>query len=57
MAISKAMRQIGWVHINVHKLNWALEALLKEEEDHRWNRNPRPQPQTFSKWVCLTRIS
>ena len=24
---------------------------------HRWNRNPRPQPQTFSKLVILIEVS
>ena len=25
----------------------------KKAQPHRWNRNPRPQPQKFSKLVCL----
>ena len=26
-------------------------------QDHRWNRNPRPQPNKFSKLVLLTYFS
>ena len=32
---------------------WPGEAAGAGDGNHRWNRNPRPQPQTFSKLVFL----
>ena len=32
---------------------WIEQKAPRSEKVHRWNRNPRPQPQTFSKLVFI----
>ena len=35
----------------------SLLVVVGRRRNHRWNRNPRPQPQTFSKLVFLIQFS
>ena len=50
---NKRCASCGYPASKIRSYEWALKALLPLSNSDRWNRNPRPQPQKFSKLAFL----
>ena len=53
LCVAGPLRGSGWRGSRATAVQPCRHAVGAYACDHRWNRNPRPQPQKFSKLVCL----